>query len=740
MTTENKKLVTTVCHSACGMVCGLTAHVENGVLTKVEAQDMPDPRHRHICARGLSTVQMVYHPDRLKYPMKRAGERGEGKWERISWDEALDTIADRLREIGEKYGPKSLVWCVSTIGGLDLSYASMAGILEGTFASIIGDGDSAGPCGDIASFGAMWGDCYLTGMENPEVIIAWGTNPAETQTYGMRQIQADRERGTRFIVIDPRFTPTASKADQYIRIRPGTDTALALGMMHVILEKGLQDNSYITDNTVGPFLVNTKTGLFLRENEVIAEGSDQKFMIWDNPASEARPSDSGSPTPALTGTFTINGIECKPAFQLLADMVKEYTPVKVSEITEIPEGTIRELALCYAQRRPVATYRGMGVQRTFYGDLTYRAVSTLAAITGNLHLEAPQLPVYELYMNLHGIMTCNIMPILNIYDTIETGDPHPIKALWIAKQNWVNQLPDSGRTVRDLFSKLDLIVVADIFMTASARHADIVLPACTFYEQTDMVPPINVAPSMPTYFKLQQRVIEPLHEAKPDTEIVRELSRRLDLGEYFEKSDEQMIEALLSTGYPAEMGITLEKLKQGPVEAPRRPDTPTFQTPSGKMEFYCEKLIGLGQQLPCYKEPLESIRKPLSKKYPLSFLTAHTRFRTHSTLANVQQLRELEPEPLLQMNPSDAESREIKDGDIVRTFNDRGNMKLKVNVNEAIQPGTVNVNQGWWPEDFVEGTHQDLTHSAVNPAQEIIYEPNSAYYDVLVEVEKAMEG
>ncbi|MFC2027407.1 molybdopterin-dependent oxidoreductase [Chloroflexota bacterium] len=739
MIATNKKRVPTVCHSACGLVCGLLAHVEDGVLTKVEAQDMPDPKHRHICARGLSTIQMAYHPDRLKYPMKRIGERGEGKWERITWDEALDTIAGKLTKIRDKYGPQSLMWCVATIGGLDLIYASLAGSLQGTFASIIGDGDSAGPCGDMASFGAIWGDRYLTGMENPEVIVAWGTNPAETQAYGMRQIQSDRERGTRLIVIDPRFTATASKADQYTRIRPGTDAALALGMMHVILGKGLQDDRFILENTVGPYLVNTQTGLFLRENEITAEGSDQKFMIWDTSASEARSFDSINSTSALTGTFAINGIECKPAFQLLVDLAKEYTLGKVSEITDIPEDTIKELALCYAQRKPVATYRGMGVQRTFHGDLTYRAIATLAAITGNIHLEAPQLPVYELYMYLHGIMTCNFMPILKAYDAVEKGDPYPIKALWIAKQNWVNQLPDSGRTIRALFSKLELIVVADIFMTASARHADIVLPACTFYEQTDLVPPVNVAPSMPDYFKLQQRAIEPLHEAKPDTEIVRELARRLDLGEYFENSDEQMIELLLSTGYPAEMGITMEKLKHGPMKAPRRPDFPPFLTPSGRMEFYSEKLVGLDQQLPCYKEPLESVRKPLGQKYPLTFMTAHTRFRTHSTLANVQWLRELEPEPLLEMNLSDAASRGIKNGDIVRAFNDRGIVKLKVNVHEGIQPGIVNVNQGWWPEDFVEGTHQELTHSAVNPAQEILYEPNSALYDVLVEVEKVRE-
>jgi molybdopterin-containing oxidoreductase family molybdopterin binding subunit len=244
---------------------------------------------------------------------------------------------------------------------------------------------------------------------------------------------------------------------------------------------------------------------------------------------------------------------------------------------------------------------------------------------------------------------------------------------------------------------------------------------------------------MPDYFQLQDRAVEPLHECKTDTQIVRELAQRMGLDDYFQNSDEQLIEALLSTGYPAEMGITMEKLKQGPVKAPRRPDFPNFLTPSGRMEFYCEKLVEMGQQLPCYIEPLESTRKPLGNKYPLTYFTTHTRFRTHSTLANVKWLRDLEPEPTLEMNPIDAEARGIRSGDVVRVFNDRGAVKLKAKVHEGIRPGIVNVNQGWWPEDFIDGSHQELTHSVVNKAQEMIFEPNSAFYDVLVEVEKIEE-
>jgi molybdopterin-containing oxidoreductase family molybdopterin binding subunit len=234
---------------------------------------------------------------------------------------------------------------------------------------------------------------------------------------------------------------------------------------------------------------------------------------------------------------------------------------------------------------------------------------------------------------------------------------------------------------------------------------------------------------------LQNKAIEPLYECKPDLEILKELARKMGLGDYFEKSAEQLIELLLSSGYPAEAGITLERLKKGPVQA-QLSNVPPFFTPSGRMEFYCEKLVELGQELPCYLEPLESARKPLAQRYPLIFMTTHTRFRTHSTLANVGWLRDLEPEPMLEMNPVDAEARSIRDGDVVCAFNDRGRLKLKAKIHQGISPGVVNVTQGWWPEHFLEGNHQNLTHSVINPAQELIYEPNSALYDVLAEVEK----
>ncbi|MBL7119436.1 MAG: molybdopterin-dependent oxidoreductase [Dehalococcoidia bacterium] len=734
---EREKTVRTVCAMGCGMACGLLAHVRDGALTKIEPADFPDPKYRHLCARALATIKLVYHPDRLKYPLKRLGERGEGKWQRISWDEALETIAARLKEIGERHGWRSLMWETAGIGALDTAYARFAGCLEATGVSLIGFGDAAGPCGDRASFGTLWGEAYQTDFEEPAMCVLWGNNPAETQPFGMRKLMDAKEKGARVVVIDPRFTPTASKADEYIPIRPGTDTALALGLMHVILEERLHDPSFVAQYTVGPFLVNSRTGLFLREADVLP-GSSGKYLVWDSPTGQARAYDAPEAAPTLTGVYSVGGVDCRPAFQLLADLAGDYPPEKVSEITGVPADTIRRLALDYARRRPVASFRGMGMQRTFHGDLGFRAISTLAAITGNIKPAGPRTFVLNMKAFMRAGGRVHFIPVLKVYDAIAKGDPYPIKALWIAKHNMLNQLPDASLITRELLPHLEFIVVADLFMNTSARYADIVLPACTFFEQQNLIMPPGGSPGVHSYLQLQDKVIEPLYECKPDVEILRQLAQRMGFGEHFQESDEEFIDLLLSWEHPSVAGITLDKLKEGPVQVPPY-DVPAFLTPSGRMEFYCEKLIELGQQLPCYIEPLEGARKPLTQRYPLTFLNTHTRYRTHSIFTNVAWMTEFDPEPVLEISPADAEARGVGDGDVVRVFNDRGRMKLKAKVHQGIRPGTVNVTQGWWPEHFLEGSHQDLTHSVINPAQQAIYEPNAALYDVAVEVKKVGE-
>ncbi|MEE8470071.1 MAG: molybdopterin-dependent oxidoreductase [Dehalococcoidia bacterium] len=717
-----------------GVRCGILAHVRDGVLVKVEPADFPDPRFRHICARALCSTKLVYHPDRLKYPLKRAGDRGEGKWQRISWDEALDIIATRLAEIREKHGYESLAWAIEV-----MAYIRLASALEATMINPIGFGDAAGPCADEISYGTHYGNLYTMDFPNPGMCVLWGANQAETRPYNWRRIRDAKEKGAKLVAIDPRFTSSASKADEYISLRPGTDTALALGMMNVILERGLDDKSFITKNTVGPFLVRGDNGLFLRESDIVSGGSN-KYVVWDTETDKPRPHDEEAGAPALSGVYRVAGVECRPSFQLLADLAKQYPLEKASEITEVPPGTIEKLAVEYSTRKPVASYRGMGVQRTYHGDVTYRAITTLAAITGNINLRGYSEGYRRFLFNggtiLFGERFPSPMPLLQAYGAITTGQPRPIKALWIAGHNFMNQNPDNNKILKELVPSLEFIVVADMFMTESARHADVVLPTCSFYEHLDLVPPLDL---LSPYMHLQPKLIEPLYESKSDRDIVNEIGLRMGFGDEFVLSAEQYVERVLSSGHPSMEGITLEKLKQGPVEvAPY--DVTGFRTPSGRIEFYSERMKEFGQELPLYLEPLESARRPSAKKYPLSYLTGHSKYMNNSVLANIEWLRELDPEPLLEMNPLDTEKRDIKDGDVVVAFNGRGRVKLKAKLHEGIRPGTVNLSEGWWHHHFAEGSYQSLTHATINPAQMAVFEPNAAMFDNLVEVEKAGEG
>ncbi|MBM3132963.1 MAG: dehydrogenase, partial [Chloroflexi bacterium] len=263
-----------------------------------------------------------------------------------------------------------------------------------------------------------------------------------------------------------------------------------------------------------------------------------------------------------------------------------------------------------------------------------------------------------------------------------------------------------------------------------------VLPACSFFECNDVI--VHGGQASNDYIQLQEKAIEPLYESRSDFHMFAALARRLGMEGFMDKSEEESIQLVLASGHPTMEGITLERLRQSPM-LPSHPYA-DFKTPSGRLEFYAEQLKPFGEELPLYREPVEGARSPLARKHPLVFYSTHTRYRVHSQFANVPWVREFDPELVLTMNPADAEARGIRDGDRVRVFNDRGAMKLKARVSAGISPGLVNTPQGFSPWDYTEGTHQSLTHEAINPAQQAAYEPNAALYDVLVEVERAVAG
>ncbi len=747
MAVSEERVIRTACPAHCGAgACGILAHVRDGKVVKLEPADFPEPRLKRICPKGLLATQQTYHPDRLQSPLKRVGNRGEGKWQCISWDEALDTIADKFKEIAEKYGSKSLAFVLGGPGTGKLKfgvYTKFVGLLQGTRVSMWGYGDAAGPCACAAMFNSHAPVPFLASFTKPKLNILWGTNPAESQPFIMRDWLDFKEQGVKLVVVDPVFTASASKADEYIPIRIGTDAALALGMMNVIMKEGLQDEDFIRAYTVGLFLVRSDNGLFLREKDVVSGGTD-KYMVWDANNNQASIYDTTGASASLTGTYTVHGIECRPAYQLLKEVIAQYPVDKVAEITDVPAETIKRLAITYATNKPsnLKTHNGLG--RTYYGDLSFRAVCTLATITGNITLPGPAghrglVLNWGPFLKPDPNKSSTRMGVMNLYPAILEGNPYPVKALWIALTNFVNQCADANKIINELIPNLDFIVDTELFMTTTAQYADIVLPVCTFLEFSDMVQ-ADMKVGHAQYIQLQQKAIEPLYECRSDANILNDLAKRFGFEQYYDKTEEGYIAELLNSGHPSVKDITVEALKEGPIKTDVKPPPPTaevkFRTPSTKIEFYVEKLKPLGEELPIYKEPMESRKTPLAKKYPLSFVQVHSRFRNHSSFANVPGLLALNPEPLLDIHPTDAESRGIKDGDEVIAYNDRGRIKLKAKINEGIKPGLVNLSHGWWFNQFKEGGVNALTHNTINPAQDIIFEPNMAFNDVLVEVEK----
>jgi anaerobic dimethyl sulfoxide reductase subunit A len=749
--------------AGCHQLCALKVHVEEGRIRKVESADYPgDPAARSVCLKGLAAPRWVYHPDRLKYPLKRVGERGEGTWQRISWDEALDTIAAKLLEVKERYGSRSVKIMAASSSHVGIL---MGRLMAARFANAWGAGgvfeakshwlaDMRVPAASLLTLGDSGQTHRPRDVVHSKMIIVWGGNPAETHFPNMRFILDAKDKGAKLVVIGPLFDATAAKADRWIAIRPATDAALAMAMIHVIIREGLYDREYVMRHTVAPFLVGEKDGRFFRE--------DGKNLVWDGPAQGPRPCDAAV-SPALHGSFNADGGACKTAFQLLTEKAASYTPERTEEITGVPAEDIRTLAREYAAAKPATIRMYYGVSRTINSTLACRAMITLAALTGNIGVEGGGAPVPQVFSpivlneqavaNPPGAPGVQLLPgtpsSMRGWAAIREGKPYPIKVFFNAYRNDL-QCDGHLEGYREIFSRIELVVVSDIFMTRTAQYADIVLPDATIYERDDMV--VNG-----DYVQLLEKAIEPLHETRTALDVWSGLAARVGLEEYFRHTPQDYMRMLLASGHPSLDGITFarlveEKIVRGNLPSP--PEIPfargNFPTPSGRIEFYNESLVKFGEELPFHRETLESPRRsPLAGRYPLIFLSAKVRETMHSIMANVDWMQEVSEGPLLHINPADAEKRTIVDGDWVVAFNDRGKVKLKARLSEAVPPGTVNVPHGWWPEQFAEGHYSDLLHriddlNTIDPVLEsgaVVGDSRACsgliHFDCLAEVVKA---
>lgn len=744
---QKTNLIRTACPQHCGIdCCGILAYVKENRVLKLEPASFQNERDKRICLRGLSYLDITYHPDRLKFPLKRIGKRGEGKFEQTSWDEAYNIIIKNFNEIADKYGSKSIGWVLGGPGAGTTkfgAYLRLASLTQSTRVSAWGYGDAGLPCGSRIILGHQFPYIHLFGefwqRKWPDLLVVWGSNPAESMPLRtMRLIFDAKESGTQVVVIDPRFTVTASKADQYVGLKPGTDAALALGLIRVIFQKKIFNREFILEHTNGPYLVRLDTGKLLRGKD-IGERRPEAYIIWHKTSRTHKILRRSSVKEAsLTGSYNINGIDCKPVFQLLLDLASDYTPEKTEEITGIKRDLIIKLAEKIGTTKKVTFYTHMGFTRTYHGDISLRGLITVASITGHITTSfssgsLPPVLNWDPFLKvIPDKPSFHRLGILNLYDAVISGKPYPIKAVWFAFINFLNQCVHSSKIIKYFFPKLDFIVQTELFMTPTAKYADIILPVCSFLEFSDFL-------NHPyPYVQLQQKVIDPLYESKSDVTIVSELAEKLGFGDYFKGSEEGLIDLIID--HPSLDGISRESLTKGAQilkEIPEGANFPlNFRTPSGKIELYAEQLYEDGEALPIYLPPIESPITSGERKYPLAFIQGHSRFRTHSMYANVQSLLDLNPEPTIEINPVDAKKRKISDNDIVTVFNDRAKTTLKARVTESVGPGIVNITEGWWIDQFREGSVNHLTHDVVNPVQEKVYEPNMHMNDNAVEVKK----
>ncbi|MBU1170875.1 MAG: molybdopterin-dependent oxidoreductase [Proteobacteria bacterium] len=756
----DEKIFSCMCVGNCQSRCRLFVHVRDGKAVKTSMAPFPDPRYNRVCLRGLSHVQRIYDPNRIKYPMKRVGARGEGKWERISWDEAIDTIVTKFKAYQEEFGPQSVAF--STVSGnmamLNGMYSSfrLANLMHATQTDYSLDmADTFGLGRVIGSGGVFNQSNDPADLANAKTIIVWAANITDSHPHAWHSVVEAQKKGAKVVVVDPRFTTAAAKADQWISIRPGADPALAMSMAEVIISEKLYDPSYMLDHTVAPFLVRADTKRFLRHSDLTGVKPEKKtldpYMVWDSDTNEAKPLDQVK-TPSLEGTFTVSGITVTTAFSLLKGEMSQYTPESVAGICEVKAEDIRLLARLYATNTPSSIYPGFIQYNN--GLQTGHAWGILASLTGNIAKQGASvghcgLSGYNLnmlpFLFPRGKNTATI-PWVYLKEVLKTGQfygkPHPIKAMYFHGSNVVCNASNQNEIINTILPAIEFIVVVDMIETDTTRYADIILPASHWFERMEFVQ----GPDQP-YTTLSEKAIEPAYESKSDMDIYRLISKGMGLGEFFDYTDEEFIKKLIDTDAARAAGLTWERLKEEKVIQ----TLPScwvnwkgnkFPSPSGRLEFYLENpqpRVDCGieidqsrEHLPIFTPPVEAWPdNPLWKKYPLVYHTVRHRWRLHSQWYSTPWLRELDQEPVARINPRDAKARGIKEGDIVEVYNDRGHVVIKAVLSEAQRPGIVTVPKGWQRDQFIAGSYQELTHDHVNTS-----DYNQSFYDVLCNVRK----
>ena len=752
------RVVRTVCSPNCLGTCGVNAFVKDDRIINLEPASFPDPGFERICLKGIAmATQRIHHPDRLTDPMIRSGERGAGQWRKASWDEAYDYIIERLNATAERHGWRSNSW-LSGSGNYGFragtSACRVCNDLGGTqFSYFAICGDFAGMMGYYATLGSFGAANDISEVAGARYVLSVGRNVADTAHSEMHFLFDAMDGGTKFVMVDPRFSRSVAKADEWVAPRPGTDAALALGMINVIVNKGLIKDDYLLAHTNAPFLVNEHTGQILRERDLIRDGG-REALVWDTQTMAATPA-SLAKQPALKGRWECVGadgqnVSCLTAFTASVEVWQHYTPEHASSICDVPAAQIRHIAIEYASNEPAWIWLGLGPQRYQNGHNVARAWVTLASICGNIGTPYAGVSIYDA-PNLAMVMTPHkewlrpegrrghSLPGTKMVDIIASADPYPIKSLWLHSYGFATQSPFYKRFIAEALPELDLFVVSEQMMTPAAELADVVLPVVSYYEDDwDLV-----GGGENWYMQLRRRAVEPVGQSRNDFDIFKGLCERLGKGEAWQMDPEESCRQILATHPdPRIRAVDWETLRRDGVARVEveRPYTPfrdmKFATPSGRIELYQEQFVDIGEHVLVHKEPKESRRSEKARTFPFNLITYKHAHSTHSQHLMLSYVREVLPEPRLEISPTDAGPRGIIDGDLVTVFNERGHFSLKATVGNSVLPGTLALPEGWWQNCFVEGHPSDLGHIPESEAQSRIVETNYPVWDILCDVRK----
>jgi anaerobic selenocysteine-containing dehydrogenase len=732
----------------CVSRCGARATVTKG--TFALNRDPSHPTGKALCVKGKEAPAITAHPDRLQYPMKRTNAKGAADpgWRRISWDEALDTVANRLRALTYDHGPESVVFssvspstsaivdCVDWIQRLQRAFGSPNFVAS---MELCGWGRYFA---SLYTYGAPVPGQYMPDLERAECILFWGYNPSVSRLAHATATRAALRRGAKLMVVDPRRAGLATKADPWLRVRPGTDAALALAITNVMIERGWYDEAFVRRWTTGPLLVRGDTGRLLRASDLSADTDAGHYVAWDEVAGKpivVDPAARGCDVDdhgrlALAGAVEVpttdGAVACRPAFDLVAEQCRAVQPTVAEEITGVPSAEIERAAQVLWDHRPIAFYTWSGLEQHSGTTQIIRAINVLYALTGCfdvpggnvLFTPVPTNPIAGMELldpaqraKAIGVSDRPLGPARfelvtgeDFYTAALEGRPYRPRALVSFGSNLLMAHGDSARG-REALQTLDFHVHLDLFISPTAEQADIVLPVTGAFEAEGLKVGFEISQEAQSLVQLRAPLVPPVGEARSDIEIIFDLATRLGLGEHFFHGN-------VDAGWEHQLapsGVTLEQLRADPAGVRLPLETrhrkyaaagddgvPTgFATPTGRIELYAEAFLDIGQPpVPTFTEPALSPRSrpDLADEFPLVLTCTKALHFCETQHRQVASLRRHVPDPQVELHPDTAAARGIAEGTWVEIKTPKGGVRARAALNDTLAPNVVSGQHGWF--------------------------------------------